>query len=175
MSPEQMALLFEGCPDALARTIEIADHCRFSLDELRYEYPIELTTEGRTPQQELERLTWIGARERYPDGITEKVRANLVHELALIAELEYAPYFLTVQDIVRFARCKVNPLRGPRVSRQQLGVLLPRHHRRRSGTARSPVRALHLGGPQRAAGYRRRLRARAPRGGDPVHLWQVHA
>ncbi|MGE3066005.1 MAG: error-prone DNA polymerase [Variibacter sp.] len=105
-SHEQMAHLFADHPDALARTIEIAARCRFSLDELRYEYPVELTTEGRTPQQELEHLTWIGARERYPDGVPDKVRANLVHELALIAELDYAPYFLTVHDIVRFARSK---------------------------------------------------------------------
>src|SRR5262249_16733347 len=91
-------------PDALARTIEIAERCRFSLDELRYEYPHELTEEGRTPQEELVHLTWRGARERYPDGIPEKVRAQIERELALTGQLDYAPFFLTVHDTVRYAR-----------------------------------------------------------------------
>ncbi|MGD9803407.1 MAG: error-prone DNA polymerase [Hyphomicrobiaceae bacterium] len=103
-APEQMAALFADHPEAVARTVDIAERCRFSLDELRYEYPIEVTTEGRTPQQELEHLTRIGVRERYPEGMPEKVQAAIQHELALIAELNYAPYFLTVHDIVRFAR-----------------------------------------------------------------------
>jgi error-prone DNA polymerase len=105
-SPEEMARLFADHPDALARTVEIAGRCRFSLDELRYEYPHELTEEGRTPQEELVRLTWQGAAERYPGGIPEKVRAQIEHELALIGQLDYAPFFLTVHDTVRFARSK---------------------------------------------------------------------
>ena len=107
--PAAMAHLFRAYPEALANTLEIARRCRFSLDELRHDYPEELTTEGRSPQQELEHLTWIGAKrcyppDRYPDGIPEKVRANVVRELALIAQLDYAPYFLTVEDVVRYAR-----------------------------------------------------------------------
>ncbi|HEX4572210.1 MAG TPA: error-prone DNA polymerase, partial [Dongiaceae bacterium] len=102
-SPEEMARLFADHPDALARTIEIAERCRFSLDELRYEYPHELTEEGRTPQEELTHLTWRGAAQRYPASIPEKVRAQLEHELALIGQLDYAPFFLTVHDTVRFA------------------------------------------------------------------------
>jgi error-prone DNA polymerase len=103
---EEMARLFRRWPDALARTLEIAERCTFSLDELKYEYPDEVTGTGRTPQEELERLTWIGVRERYPGGVPERVAATLRHELALIAELGYAPYFLTVQDLVRFARAR---------------------------------------------------------------------
>ena len=103
-SPAEMAALFRGHPRALANAVEIAERCRFSLGELRYEYPEEVVGEGRTPQQELEILTWEGADRRYPEGIPSKVRATLEHELALIGELEYAPYFLTVADIVRTAR-----------------------------------------------------------------------
>ncbi len=102
----EMARLFAAWPEAIARTVEIAARCRFSLDELRYEYPDELTGEGRTPQQELVHLTWQGAAERYPAGVPDKVRSALEHELALIGQLDYAPYFLTVHDIVRFARGK---------------------------------------------------------------------
>ncbi|MGE4220309.1 MAG: error-prone DNA polymerase [Alphaproteobacteria bacterium] len=99
-----MAALFRDHPEALANTLVIAERCRFSLDELKYEYPDEIVTEGRTPQQELAALTAQGARERYPQGVPAKVQAQIAHELALIEELNYAPYFLTVQDIVAFAR-----------------------------------------------------------------------
>jgi error-prone DNA polymerase len=100
----EMARLFARYPDALARTLEIARRCRFSLDELKYEYPDELTEAGRTPQQELEHLVRQGAAKRYPEGVPEKVQKALTHELALIGQLSYAPYFLTVRDLVHFAR-----------------------------------------------------------------------
>ena len=103
---DEMARLFRGHADAVARTVEIADACRFSLDELRYEYPEDPVPDGRSPHAELVRLTWMGAGERYPDGVPEKVEAQIAHELALIAELDYAPYFLTVHDIVRFAKAR---------------------------------------------------------------------
>src|SRR5258706_1868696 len=103
-SPDEMARLFRHHPEALARTAEIAERCRFSLDELRYEYPEETTEAGRTPQQQLEHLAWQGAAERFPAGMPDKIRAALEHELALIDSLAYAPYFLTVHDVVRFAR-----------------------------------------------------------------------
>jgi len=102
--PEEMAELFRDYPDALANTRAIADACTFSLEELRYEYPAEPVPDGRTPQQELERLTWEGAARRYPSGVPADVRAQIAKELALIAGCNYAPYFLTVYDIVRFAR-----------------------------------------------------------------------
>ncbi len=105
-SPAEMARLFRDYPDAVARTLEIAERCRFNLDELRYEYPDEMTGAGRTPQEELAHLTGIGAQARYPQGVPATVRATLDHELALIGELGYAPYFLTVYDIVRFARAQ---------------------------------------------------------------------
>ena len=103
-SPAKVAVLFRDHPHALANAVEIAERCRFSLGELRYEYPDEVVGEGRTPQRELEILTWQGAARRYPGSIPTRVRATLEHELALIGELEYAPYFLTVADIVRTAR-----------------------------------------------------------------------
>ncbi len=102
--PAELARLLQGHPDALANTIALADRCRFSLSELRYEYPDEVTDDGRTPRETLEALTWAGAAERYPDGIPPKVRAIIEHELGLIGQLEYEPYFLTVEDIVRKAR-----------------------------------------------------------------------
>ena len=103
-APPEMARLFAGHEGALARTIEIADACSFSLDELKYEYPDEPVPQGKTPQSHLEELTWEGACWRFPDGIPEKVRNTLTKELALIQELYYAPYFLTVHDIVHYAR-----------------------------------------------------------------------
>ncbi len=103
-APDEMARLFADWPDAVARTADIATMCDFSLDELRYEYPVDPVPPGNTPQEELERLAWAGAAGRYPAGAPEKVRAQIVHELALIGGLSYAPYFLTVHDIVRFAR-----------------------------------------------------------------------
>jgi len=110
-SPDEMARLFRRHADAVARTRDIVECCRFSLDELRYEYPDEATEDGRTPQEELAFRAWEGAAlryppERYPMGVPAKVQAALKHELALIAELNYAPYFLTVWDIVRFARAQ---------------------------------------------------------------------
>jgi error-prone DNA polymerase len=100
----EMARLFKGHEAALERSIEIADACSFSLDELKYEYPDEPVPEGKSPQSHLEDLTWEGAEWRFPDGISNQVRDTLRKELTLIAELNYAPYFLTVHDIVRYAR-----------------------------------------------------------------------
>jgi error-prone DNA polymerase len=105
-APEEMARHFRRHPEALARTVEIAERCRFSLDELRYQYPDEACIPGLTPQQALEKLTWEGTAHRYPDGVPDKVVGQLRHELRLIEELAYAPYFLTVNSIVRFARSK---------------------------------------------------------------------
>ncbi|WP_223252645.1 error-prone DNA polymerase family protein [Paracoccus mutanolyticus] len=80
------------------------DRCRFSLDELCYQYPEERDDPDLTPQETLAKLTWEGAAERYPQGVPEEVTSALDHELALIEKLEYAPYFLTVHSIVRYAR-----------------------------------------------------------------------
>ncbi|HET6184934.1 MAG TPA: error-prone DNA polymerase [Acetobacteraceae bacterium] len=102
--PAEMARRFAAHPDALARTAEIVERCAFSLDELRYQYPDEIDDPALTPQETLERLTWGSLPSRYPEGAPENVVAQLNHELRLIAELDYAPYFLTVHSIVRFAR-----------------------------------------------------------------------
>lgn len=91
-------------PALLEETLRISERCRFSLDELRYEYPRELVPAGETPAGHLRRLTEAGQRQRWPRGTPAKVRAQIEHELALIAELRYEPYFLTVHDIVQFAR-----------------------------------------------------------------------
>jgi error-prone DNA polymerase len=104
--PAEMARLFRRHPEALARTVEIAARCRFSLDELRYEYPIELGKSGRTPQEELTHRAWRGARRHYGAVVPDKVRHSIERELAFIAEHDYAPYFLTVHNIVRFAKAK---------------------------------------------------------------------
>ena len=102
--PSEMARLFRGHEAALARTLEIADACRFSLDELVYEYPDEPVPAGVTPQMHLATLTWEGAAHRFPDGLPEKIKSTIERELALINDLDFAPYFLTVHDIVVFAR-----------------------------------------------------------------------
>ncbi|WP_246401810.1 error-prone DNA polymerase [Gluconacetobacter dulcium] len=102
--PQEIARLFSRYPEAIDRSMEIVDRCRFSLDDLAYQYPDEITTPGQTPQEALEALTWEGARAFYTDGIPEDVAEILRHELALIGRMAYAPYFLTVNSIVREAR-----------------------------------------------------------------------
>jgi len=103
-APQEMARLFRGRVDTIERTLEIVERCRFSLDELRYEYPEEPVPEGQTPQQRLVELARKGAVERFPEGVPDKVRGLIEHELQLIERLDYARYFLTVHDIVRLAR-----------------------------------------------------------------------
>jgi error-prone DNA polymerase len=135
-SPQEMTRLFRGCEDAVGRSLEIAARCRFDLDELRYEYPDEAAADGRGAQQRLADLAWAGAKERFgssvapaeagaqgrrsgPDpldfrfrgnddksDIPQKIRDLVAHELQLIGRLDYARYFLTVHDIVAFARSR---------------------------------------------------------------------
>lgn len=103
---DEIEKVFRECPEVVARTVEIADQCAFSLDELRYNYPRELAPSDETPFAYLQRLTWEGANRRYPDGVPERVAKLIEHELSLIHELDYEAYFLTVYDIVRFARSR---------------------------------------------------------------------
>jgi error-prone DNA polymerase len=91
-------------PELLAGSVELAQRCHFSLDELRYEYPHELVPAGETPTSHLRHLTEAGARWRWPDGVPQAERTAMEHELSLIEELHYEPYFLTVHDIVAYAR-----------------------------------------------------------------------
>ena len=100
----QMQKLFAMCPEIVQRTAEVADRCTFSLDELRYEYPKELGPPGVPPLQYLKQLTWEGAAQRYPDGVPARVKELILHEFELIEDLRYEAYFLTVWDLVRFAR-----------------------------------------------------------------------
>jgi len=102
-SGDEMARLFHRHPAALRRTLEIADACAFCLDDLRYQYPDEALN-GETAQARLERLTHEGLRWRYPAGPPPKIIHRVEKELTLIREVEFAPYFLTVHDIVQFAR-----------------------------------------------------------------------
>ncbi|HYF71025.1 MAG TPA: error-prone DNA polymerase [Ohtaekwangia sp.] len=102
----EMQRLFRQYPDALYQTQVIAEACSFSLDQLKYRYPKEVTSEGRTPQEELVFLTWQGAHQIYTNGIPEKVKKNINHELSFIEEMNYAEYFLTVHEIVNYAREK---------------------------------------------------------------------
>jgi error-prone DNA polymerase len=101
-----LAQLYRDRPDALARTIEVAQRCRFSLDELRFEYPEEVAPNGVPPREWLTRLTHEGAARRYPNGVPPKVATAIANELALIRKLDYEAYFITVWDLVRFARSR---------------------------------------------------------------------
>jgi error-prone DNA polymerase len=102
--PDEMARRFALYPHAIAASAEIARRCTFDLSELRYQYPEEAVLPGMTPQQALETLSWEAAHARYPDGVPERTAAQLTHELTMIGQLEYAPYFLTVHSIVNHAR-----------------------------------------------------------------------
>ena len=103
-SPEEMIRLFKSYPEAIAHTIEIAETCSFSLNELQYQYPKELTPNGLSPQSQLTKLAHDGVRKRYLDSVPSKVHKQINRELALIDQLDYAAYFLTVHDIVQFAK-----------------------------------------------------------------------
>jgi error-prone DNA polymerase len=98
----RLAALYE--PQWLENTLELAGRCRFSLSELKYEYPEEIVPPGETPTSTLRKLTYAGVPKRFPGGLPDEIRAQIEHELALIRQLRYEPYFLTVADIVRWAR-----------------------------------------------------------------------
>ncbi|TAD89389.1 MAG: DNA polymerase III subunit alpha [Alphaproteobacteria bacterium] len=103
-APAEMARLFRDHPDAVAESMRLVASCTFALDQLGYEYPDEISVAGEDPQTTLERLTAAGAERRFPGGVPAAVAAAITHELTLIRSLGYAPYFLTVHEIVRFAR-----------------------------------------------------------------------
>ncbi len=103
-APEEMHRLFARYPEALRRTLEVVERCRFSLDELKYQYPDETPHPDMSPQETLEAFVRQAVIERYPAGLPETVRERLDHELGLIEKKQYAPYFLTVNAIVRHAR-----------------------------------------------------------------------
>lgn len=103
-SPQEIERLYRDGRDAVTETVRFLNGVQFSLDELSHQYPEELVEGYECPQAMLEALSWAGAERRYPGGIPEKIRASLERELAIVRNLKYAPYFLTVADIVRFAR-----------------------------------------------------------------------
>jgi error-prone DNA polymerase len=103
-TPQEMLRLFPSYEAAVRRSWEIAARCTFSLDQLAYTYPTEELEDGLNAQERLEKLTWEGAAKRYPEALPDNVATQLRHELNLIERMEYAPYFLTVESIVRFAR-----------------------------------------------------------------------
>lgn len=100
----ELAVSFQQLPDALRRTTEVVARCDFCLSELRYEYPEELTPDGMRPFDYLQQLTWQGAQWRYPQGVPSRIQTLITHELTLIDSLRYEAYFLTVWDLVQFAR-----------------------------------------------------------------------
>lgn len=109
-SPEEMQRLFARWPHAIAAARDLADACQFSLDELRYEYPRQSYPDGLDAQAYLERLTWQGAALHYPAGVPESVAETLHKELALIGKKALAQYFLTIKEIVDFARSRQPPI-----------------------------------------------------------------
>ncbi len=154
-----MARLFRDAPEALAEIGHFLERIDFSLGELRYEYPEEPMPPGKTPQGWLEELTWRRAVWRYPEGIPAKVERLLHEELALIAQLDYARYFLTIHDIVRYAEdqgilCQGRGSAANSAVCYVLGITAVDPAEKRTA-----VCPLHLGGAQGAARYRRRFRA----------------
>ena len=101
---KEMKRLYRQYPHALSNAVSIARACTFSLDSLKYIYPEEITTAGRTPQEELIYLTWKGAHELFGENLPQRIIDNINHEMKFVEEMNYASYFLTVYDIVRFAR-----------------------------------------------------------------------
>jgi error-prone DNA polymerase len=105
-SPARMARMFASAPQALERGLAIMDRCHFSLDDLSYRYPREIVPEGWTPMKWLSNQTQEGLHWRYPEGVPAEVQTKVAHELQLIEKLDFPAYFLTVYDVVRFARSK---------------------------------------------------------------------
>jgi len=103
-SPAQMAALFKDLPEAISASEEIAAQCEFSPSQLKYRYPSEWLPGGHTAQSYLEELSWQGAKKKYPEGVPSKIAGIIRSELDLIAKLDYPHYFLTIQDIVAWAR-----------------------------------------------------------------------
>ncbi len=168
-SEAEMLRIFAGHEAAVHRAGEIAETLSYSLDELRYEYPSEIA-DGETPDQRLRRLAHKGLKWRYPGGAPERVKKLLEHELTLIAKLKYEPYFLTVHDVVAFARsrnilCQGRGSAANSVACYCLGV-----------TSVSPEIGTMVF--ERFVSEARdeppdidvEFRARAPRGGDPAYL-----
>ncbi len=154
-------------------TRDIAGRCRFSLDELRYEYPEEIVPAGTTPAAHLRRLVEAGAARRWPAGPPAAVRQLIERELALIARARLRALF---PDRARPRRVRArarHPVPGTRLGGELRRLLRARHHRGGPGAHVDAVRALHLARAQRAPRHRRGLRARAARGGDPVSLREV--
>ncbi|MGI9357381.1 MAG: error-prone DNA polymerase, partial [Rhizobiaceae bacterium] len=109
-SASEMRRLLRGYEDAVARTIDFVRQCTFNLDDLSHNYPDEAMGNGATPFESLKKLTWEGAAKRFPDGVSDKVYKMIEHELAVIEDQKFAPFFLTVYDIVRFARSQKPPI-----------------------------------------------------------------
>ena len=103
-SPQDMSARFPDLAEALERSREIAARCHFSLDEIRYDYPSEVVPEGSNPREHLRQLVALGLARRYPGGVSPAVQAQIEHELGLIESLDYPNYFLTMEEIVAFAR-----------------------------------------------------------------------
>ena len=174
-SPAAFARLFADRPELVAATLEIAGRCTFSLAELRYRYPSERLPAGHTSAQWLRRLTFAGARRRYRGAVPPAVDRQLRTELAVIEELDYCGYFLTMHEIVRFLPHAADPVSGTRLGSQLRGGYCLGDHRHRPGAHGPAVRALPVPRARRAARHRPGHRSPAARGGDPVHVPEVRA
>ncbi|MBN8500693.1 MAG: error-prone DNA polymerase, partial [Sphingomonadales bacterium] len=109
-APAEMARLFQACPEAIAATADVLGRISFSLDQLKYEYPHEAVPEGWQPQEWMEHLVLQGGKARFPDGLPDTYLATLAEEFSLIRARNYAYYFLTVRDIVHYARSLDPPI-----------------------------------------------------------------
>ena len=170
---EEMARLFRDMPEAIAETMRFAGCVVFSLDQLKYQYPDEPVPPGKTAQRHLEDLTWQGAHARFPIRISPRTKKVLHKELRLIRKLGYAHYFLTVHDIVRYAREQKILCQGRGSAANSAVCYVLDITSVNPDQGRSVVRAFYLQGASGAARHRRRFRAFAARGGDAVCLPQI--
>ena len=169
-SPLEMVTLFADTPRAVSAAAELAGRLDFTLSDLGYRFPDYPLPPGETPSSYLRQVTWNEARARYRP-LTARTQAQLARELDLIEKLDLAGYFLIVWDIVQFCRARGHPGPGPRLGRQQRGLLRPVHHRGGPGEDGAPVRALPLRGAGRVAGHRSRpALGRPAREGHPARL-----
>jgi error-prone DNA polymerase len=160
---DEMVRFFRDLPEAIEETMRFADRITFTLDELKYQYPDEPVPPGKTAQEHLTDITNAGIRHYFPGGIGKKLQATIDKELHLIEKLGYAHYFLTVHDIVQYAR-------DQDIGGEFRRLLHARHHFGESRRNRCVVRTVHLRGTARAARYRCGFRALAPRRSDAIRL-----